>query len=323
MTLHGITITNQPSLSQQIRAEVAKLPPTTDSVDVRDLTFDFGGPDILHNINLQLPRGSRTLLIGANGAGKSTLLRLLAGKTLSKSPLRVLGKHPFFESSLGITYLGTEWAHNPIVRRDVPVARLLKTLGAERHPERCSRLLDIMDVNVDWHMHEVSDGQRRRVQIVLGLMEPWDILLLDEVTVDLDVLVRKDLLDFLKEETEIRGATILYATHIFDALGGWPSHVVHIAEGRVDKVRCVEGPGGFPELDEAREIAKSDSGRTDNSPLLIVVEKWLREDLESRKRNGLRRNNEGRLMTRYEMLSENMREYGDKFYNYYTGDQRM
>jgi ABC-type uncharacterized transport system ATPase subunit len=61
----------------------------------------------------------------------------------------------------GITYLGTEWAHNPIVRRDVPVSRLLKTLGAERHPERCSRLLDIMDVNVDWHMHAISDGQRR------------------------------------------------------------------------------------------------------------------------------------------------------------------
>ncbi|KAJ3119466.1 CCR4-NOT regulatory complex component [Physocladia obscura] len=117
-------------------------------------------------------------------------------------------------SGEGITYLGTEWAHNPIVRRDVPESRLLKTLGAERHQERCSRLLEIMDVNVDWHMHEVSDGQRRRVQIVLGLMEPWDILLLDEVTVDLDVLVRKDLVDFLKEEATLRNATIIYATHI-------------------------------------------------------------------------------------------------------------
>jgi CCR4-NOT complex subunit CAF16 len=46
-------------------------------------------------------------------------------------------------------------------------------------------------------MHQVSDGQRRRVQIVLGLLQPWDVLLLDEVTVDLDVVVRANLLNFL------------------------------------------------------------------------------------------------------------------------------
>ena len=63
-----------------------------------------------------------------------------------------------------------------IVRGDVPVSRLLKTLGAERHPERCAELLEIMDVNPNWHMHMVSDGQRRRVQIVLGLLEPWEML---------------------------------------------------------------------------------------------------------------------------------------------------
>jgi CCR4-NOT complex subunit CAF16 len=64
-----------------------------------------------------------------------------------------------------------------------------------------------MDVDINWRMHQVSDGQRRRVQIVLGLLMPWDVLLLDEVTVDLDVVVRSNLLNFLKRETETRGAT--------------------------------------------------------------------------------------------------------------------
>ena len=59
-------------------------------------------------------------------------------------------------------------------------------------------------------MHEISDGERRRVQLVMGLMAPWDILLLDEVTVDLDVLVRGDLIDFLIEESKTRKATIVY-----------------------------------------------------------------------------------------------------------------
>ncbi|KAJ3206045.1 CCR4-NOT regulatory complex component, partial [Entophlyctis luteolus] len=203
----GQHVHSEQSLSQRVQSQMAALPPTSAAVHLNNFSFSFGGagaPPIIDSVSLSIPRGARTLLIGANGAGKSTLLRILAGKTLAKDHVRVLGKHPFYESSEGITYLGTEWAHNPIVRRDVPVSRLLKTLGAERNRERCSRLLDIMDVNVDWHMHEVSDGQRRRVQIVLGLMEPWDILLLDEVTVDLDVLVRRDLIDFLKEETESR-----------------------------------------------------------------------------------------------------------------------
>lgn len=99
------------------------------------------------------------------------------------------------------------------------MSRLLKSLNAETHSERCSELLDILDVDPGWHMHEVSDGQRRRVQIVLGLMAPWQVLLLDEVTVDLDVLVRSELLKWLKRETEQRKCTILYATHIYDGLG--------------------------------------------------------------------------------------------------------
>lgn len=58
-------------------------------------------------------------------------------------------------------------------------------------------------------MHQISDGERRRVQLCMGLMGEWDVLLLDEVTVDLDVLVRADLIDFLISESEIRGATIV------------------------------------------------------------------------------------------------------------------
>ncbi|KAI8910715.1 P-loop containing nucleoside triphosphate hydrolase protein [Powellomyces hirtus] len=307
-------------------SETAPVVPAATSepaVNVRNLTFSFGGPgQILKDLSLDLPRGARCLLVGANGAGKSTLLRILAGKRLVKnSNVKVIGKNPFYDGSQQITYLGTEWAQNPIVRRDVPVSRLLKTLGAERYPERCSQLLEIMDVDPDWHMHEVSDGQRRRVQIVLGLMEPWELLLLDEVTVDLDVLVRADLLKFLRNETETRGATILYATHIFDGLGGWSSHVAHIMDGQVDVLRDLNSPGGFPELEEQKRLrneARDDPALIDNSPLLLVVEKWLTSDQQKLRKEG-RKTQEGRVMTKWEVLSENMREYGDKYYNYWTG----
>jgi CCR4-NOT complex subunit CAF16 len=58
-------------------------------------------------------------------------------------------------------------------------------------------------------MHQISDGERRRVQLCMGLMGNWDVLLLDEVTVDLDALVRAELLAHLVKESKERGATIV------------------------------------------------------------------------------------------------------------------
>jgi len=70
---------------------------------------------------------------------------------------------------------------NPVVRGDIVVEHFLNSVGGYRHKERRDRLLDILDVDLDWHMHAISDGERRRVQLCMGLMIPWDVLLLDEV----------------------------------------------------------------------------------------------------------------------------------------------
>jgi CCR4-NOT complex subunit CAF16 len=98
---------------------------------------------------------------------------------------------------------------NPVVRGDIVVSHFLDSVGGYRYKERRDRLLDLLDIDLDWHMHNISDGERRRVQLCMGLMAPWDTLLLDEVTVDLDVLVRHELLEFLKLDSEARGATII------------------------------------------------------------------------------------------------------------------
>ncbi len=61
------------------------------------------------------------------------------------------------------------------------------------------------------------------------------MLLLDEITVDMDVVGRLDLLNFFVEECEQRGATIIYATHIFDGLEKWITHVAYVADGAMVK----------------------------------------------------------------------------------------
>ena len=68
------------------------------AVDVQNFTFDYGGPAIVKNLNLQVPRGERCLLVGANGAGKTTLLRILAGKRKFEGHVRVLGHNAFLDA---------------------------------------------------------------------------------------------------------------------------------------------------------------------------------------------------------------------------------
>jgi CCR4-NOT complex subunit CAF16 len=77
------------------------------------------------------------------------------------------------------------------------------------YPERRDELVKLLGIDLNWRMHQVSDGQRRRVQIMIGLLRPFKILLLDEVTVSLDVVVRVDLLNWLRVESQKRGATIM------------------------------------------------------------------------------------------------------------------
>lgn len=144
-------------------------------------------------MSFNLPAGSRTLLIGANGAGKTTLLRLLSGGKLAPGGrIRVGGVDPFATGLEGVTYLGLEWALNPIVRNDIEVWRLLDSIcgmragsggGESDDPwrERRDELVRVLDVDEDWRMNLVSDGERRRVQLCIGLVRPWSVLLLDEV----------------------------------------------------------------------------------------------------------------------------------------------
>ncbi|KAK5710398.1 CCR4-NOT regulatory complex component [Elasticomyces elasticus] len=248
----------------------------TDSptIAVKNLTFTF--PDSttgLTDIALDLPAGSRTLLIGANGAGKTTLLRLLAGKRMAPAnTIALCGVDPFDSQVAGVTYLGLEWVLNPIVRTDIAVPELLKSVGGDHYPARRDELVDILDVDLTWRLHAVSDGERRRVQLCMGLLRPWTVLLLDEITVDLDLLSRHNFLSFLKRETEARSCTIVYATHILDNLAAWPTHLAHMSQGKVKKW------GGMDDF----TVPETKGGAEGNSRLGQLVLGWLKDDLKER-----------------------------------------
>ena len=105
---------------------------------------------------------------------------MLSGKNMAPTAtISVAGVDPFKEGLEGVTYLGAEWVLNPIVRTDIDVSTLLASVGGEHYPSRRDELINILDIDEAWHMHAVSDGERRRVQLAMGLLRPWRVLLLD------------------------------------------------------------------------------------------------------------------------------------------------
>eukprot|EP00980_Cylindrotheca_fusiformis_P018211 scaffold5901_cov116-Cylindrotheca_fusiformis.AAC.4 len=222
------------------------------AIEVKDLTFAYNNSgsslingnakNVLQGLNLSLETGSRCLLIGANGSGKSTLMRILAGRHLTQQEVKVLGLNSFRDTKLNFhrAYLDCDWGMTSIafvgasvpLMADIPVHQMMERLQ-NSYPERRDELVEMLGIDLNWHMNQLSDGQRRRVQLMLGLIRPFKILLLDEITTSLDVCVRQDLLRWLVRESEERKATILYATHIFDGLDDWASNLFYLTnEGK-------------------------------------------------------------------------------------------
>lgn len=111
-------------------------------------------------------------------------------------------------------------------------------------------------------------------------MTAVQVLLLDEITVDLDVVGRLALLDFFRKETEERGATIVYATHIFDGLEEWCTHVAYMEAGRIVRGGVTAELGLLPPSGGATATAVTAAPRK----LLHVVEEWLRVERDERRR---------------------------------------
>ena len=254
------------------------------AVAVEGLDFSYPAPPggtasspIFRGFRWSVPAGARCLLLGANGVGKTTLLRIVGGKHLvPPDVVRVLGRPAFHDTGLvrRVAFVGSRFPLDV----DVAVREILdRRCPADAPSEQAARrdlLLETLQVEPDWRLHRLSSGQRRRVQLLLGLLDPAEVVLLDEVTADLDVLSRSDLLAFLRDDSERRGTTVVYATHVLDGLTRWASHLCFLspgAAGQGARLRTMAPLAGVPEL---ATLVRDGSP----APLLELCERWLREE---------------------------------------------
>jgi iron complex transport system ATP-binding protein len=219
---------------------------TANSLTIEQLTLGYGDRTVIENLDLLVPPGRVTVIVGANACGKSTLLRsmsrllaprtghvLLDGTDVHRIPAKQLAR------TLGLL------PQSPVAPEGITVADLV---GRGRHPHQgmFSRWSTADDVAVadaldatdtaqlaDRPVDELSGGQRQRVWIAMALAQQTDLLLLDEPTTFLDVSHQLEVLDLLTDLNRARGTTIVMVLHDLNLAARYADHLIALADGTV------------------------------------------------------------------------------------------
>ncbi|WP_295854662.1 ABC transporter ATP-binding protein [uncultured Microbacterium sp.] len=216
------------------------------TLTAESVTLGYGDRTIVDSLDLALPPGRVTAIVGANACGKSTLLKamarlltpsagqvLLDGRSIHRLPTkqvaRVLGLLP----------------QSPIAPDGIAVSDLV---SRGRHPHQgalsrwtstddaaVARALEATDVThlADRPVDELSGGQRQRVWIAMALAQETDVLLLDEPTTFLDISHQIDVLDLLTDLNRDRGTTVAMVLHDLNLAARYADHLVAMARGEV------------------------------------------------------------------------------------------
>ena len=186
------------------------------SLILRHLSKHFAGTTALDDVDLSIVGGSIHALVGHNGSGKSTFLKLVAGLLDPSSGSVTVGGHPAGspDARAAVSYIPDE----PVLYDDLSVREHLQYITAlhgsgleDRDLEELCGRLGLAD-RIDDLPARFSRGLRQKAGLAVGLVRPFEVLLIDEPFVGLDVSGRNALLELL-DEAHDAGAALVVATH--------------------------------------------------------------------------------------------------------------
>ena len=187
------------------------------AVRVRDLHVRRGGREVLRGLDFDVPTGQVTGLLGPSGCGKTTLMRALVGvQSNVDGTIEVLGRPagaPVLRRRIGYV------TQDPSVYADLTVRQNLRFFAAVLSAGRDSvqRAIDYVDLgdHADVVVARLSGGQRSRASLAVALLGSPEMLVLDEPTVGLDPVLRRDLWALFHRLAE-SGVTVLVSSHVMD-----------------------------------------------------------------------------------------------------------
>jgi iron complex transport system ATP-binding protein len=220
--------------------------PPVSRLTAQDLTLAYEDRVVVENLDLQIPDGKVTVIVGPNACGKSTLLRalgrllkprrgtvLLDGTELARLPGRqvahtigVLPQSPTPPDGITVADL--------VARGRQPHQRWWQQWSEadERAVGEAMERTGVTDL-ADRPVDELSGGQRQRVWIAMALAQDTDLLLLDEPTTYLDIAHQVEVLDVLRRLNHERGRTVVAVLHDLNQAARYADHLVAMKAGRI------------------------------------------------------------------------------------------
>src|ERR671932_417254 len=221
--------------SLEVAAAQAALREEEPAVQVRGLRKSYGELEALQGVDLDVRRGEVLALLGPNGAGKTTLVEILEGhRTADAGDVSVLGHDPAkrerdFRERIGIVL------QEEGIDRALGVREVVELYSAAYPaPRLAAEVLDLVGLGdrQDVRVGALSGGQRRRLDLALGIAGDPELVFLDEPTTGFDPSARRQSWELVGRLRDL-GKTILLTTHYMDEAQHLADRVVVIARGRV------------------------------------------------------------------------------------------
>jgi len=188
------------------------------AIEARELTFSYGRVRALDGVSLRVERGRVFGLIGPNGAGKTTTVRVMAGVLRPHSgTVKILGAAPnskHARARIGVVQQGESYDRSLTVEGSLKLYGYLWGVPKQALSERMAFVLKEFGLGElrSRRVRDLSIGERRRLQVAREFLHEMDLLFLDEPTISLDPMIRRQVLDFFKGQVE-KGLTIFFTTH--------------------------------------------------------------------------------------------------------------
>lgn len=205
------------------------------SIEARGLRKTFGSTVAVDGIDLRVEEGRILGIVGPNGAGKTTILNAILGLTAFQGELRVLGHDPWTERDLlmrDVSFI----ADVAVLPRWIRVSQALDYLGGV-HPRfdraKAEAFLAKTDIKGKSRVRELSKGMVAQLHLALVMAIDAKLMVLDEPTLGLDILVRKQFYDSLLNDYFDRSRTIVVTTHQIDEIQDVLTDFVFVNRGRI------------------------------------------------------------------------------------------
>lgn len=238
-------------------------------IKTEQLCIAYDKTVVVENLNVEIPTGKITALVGANGSGKSTILRTIA-RLLSPQSGQVLldGKSIQTQSVKDVSKKLAFLPQNPAAPEGLTVFDLV-SFGRFPHKTGFKNITDEDREIIAWAMKttntlelesrlvdELSGGQRQRVWIAMALAQQTEILFLDEPTTFLDMSHQLDVLELLKKLNEEQHRTIVMVVHDLNQATRYAHNIIAIRHG---KPMCVGTPKDIMNKEMLKDIFSIDA----------------------------------------------------------------